>query len=86
MQKGVNILRELCRQIEDEQPRDLAALYVLTHAATEKFNDLEDEFYEAGETIDTIAREAICDDFWVIATTYGFTNADPEELVAPRNW
>ena len=84
--KGVNVLRDLCTQIENQQPRDLAALYVLTHAATEKFNDLADEFYRAGRTVDTIAREIICDDFWVIANTYGFTDADPEELVAPRHW
>lgn len=38
--KGEAILRELCQQIEASKPTDLAALYALTHAATERFNDL----------------------------------------------
>ena len=44
VQKGENILVELCRQIETEQPEDLDGLYSLTHAATERFNELAEEF------------------------------------------
>ena len=44
VQKGENILVELCRQIETEQPENLDALYELTHAATERFNELAEEF------------------------------------------
>ena len=84
--KGVDILRDLCSLIERDQPKDLAALYVLTHAATERFNDLAEEFWAAGSEIETVARESICEDMCVIAKSYGFTDADPEELVAPRDW
>ena len=40
VQKGENILVELCRQIETEQPENLDALYELPHADTERFNEL----------------------------------------------
>jgi hypothetical protein len=58
----------------------------LTHSATEKFNDLENVFYENGSEIETAAREAICEDFRQIARAYGFENADSEELVGTREW
>ncbi|MFD0856530.1 DUF5713 family protein, partial [Actinomadura adrarensis] len=41
------------------RPRIIAALHVLTQAATEQFNDLEYEFDEAGSEIETVAREWI---------------------------
>lgn len=84
--KGRAILRRLCARIETEQPAGLEELYALTRVATEEFNDLEAEFDEAGSEIDTIAREEIAEDFWFVATAYGFTDADAEELVAARNW
>ncbi|MFG3255587.1 DUF5713 family protein [Streptomyces sp. NPDC048172] len=86
LDKGKAILVALCERIEAEKPADLDALYVLTHAATEEFNDLEAEFDEAGSEIETIAREEIGDDFWFVATAYGFEDADIEELIAPREW
>ncbi|MFF3730023.1 DUF5713 family protein [Streptomyces sp. NPDC002476] len=84
--KGRAILLRLCERIEAEQPSDLAALCVLTHAATEEFNLLEAEFEAAGSEIETVAREEIAEDFWIIASAYGFTDADVEELIAPRDW
>jgi len=36
--KGKQILLRLCERIENEKPADEAALYVLTHAATDEFN------------------------------------------------
>ncbi|MGW3229772.1 DUF5713 family protein [Kitasatospora sp. NPDC001095] len=84
--KGKAVLVRLCERIEAERPADLTALYVLSHAATEEFNLLEAEFEAAGSEIETVAREEIAEDFWIVATAYGFTDVDVEELVAPRNW
>ncbi|TMR96640.1 DUF5713 family protein [Nonomuraea basaltis] len=84
--KGREILLSLCERIEDERPSDLAALYALTHAATEEFNELEAEFEAAGSEIETVAREVIAEDFWFVASAYGFADADAEELVATRDW
>jgi hypothetical protein len=86
LDRGKEILVRLCERIEAERPADLAALYVLTRAATEEFNDLEAAFDEAGSEIETIAREEIGDQFWFIARAYGFTEADSEELIAGREW
>ncbi|MFE4689998.1 DUF5713 family protein [Streptomyces sp. NPDC056749] len=84
--RGRAVLVRLCERIEAEHPADLAALYVLTHAATEEFNALEAEFEAAGSEIETVAREEIAEDFWSIAMAYGFTEADVEELIATRDW
>ena len=86
VQKGENILVELCRQIETEQPENLDALYELTHAATERFNELAEEFDENDSEIETVARDTIATDMEYIAQSYGFADADIEELVAPRDW
>ncbi|MEV7284787.1 DUF5713 family protein [Streptomyces sp. NPDC093252] len=84
--KGRDILVRLCERIETERPADLTAFYALTHAATEEFNALQEEFWEADSDIETMARDEIAKDFWFIAETYGFEGADLEEVVAPRDW
>ncbi|MEU3347585.1 DUF5713 family protein [Streptomyces sp. NPDC006700] len=84
--KGRAILLRLCERVEAERPSDLAALYTLTQAATEEFNRLEAEFEAAGSEIETVAREEIAEDFWFVASAYGFTDADVEELIATRDW
>ncbi|MFC9898042.1 DUF5713 family protein [Nocardia sp. NPDC127579] len=86
LDKATAILRRLCERIEAEQPADISALYPLTHSATEEFNILEADFDAAGSEIETTAREEIAEDFWFVATAYGFADADAEELIAPRNW
>lgn len=86
VKKGEDILRELCQQIEEKKPASLDELYKLTHEATDRFNDLQDEFYEQDCEIETEAREAIGGDFKHIANSYGFSNADIEELIATRDW
>ncbi|TGE28945.1 DUF5713 family protein [Hymenobacter metallicola] len=83
--KGRIILVKLCADIEQQQPQDLEALYALTQAATEQFNDLQEEFFEAGSEIETAARDCIARDFGFIAKAYGF-EADLEELIATRDW
>jgi hypothetical protein len=83
--KGKRILVELCFQIEKENPEDLAELYMLTHAATDKFNDLAEEFEDNDSEIETVAREIIAMDFEFIAKAYDF-DADIEELIATRDW
>jgi Family of unknown function (DUF5713) len=83
---GKEILLDLCFQIEHQKPQTLEELYHLTHTATEKFNDLEEVFYENDSEIETVARDCIGTDFHFIATTYGFVDADIEELIATREW
>lgn len=83
--KGKDILIELCLQIESQEPKNLKELYKLTHTATDKFNDLEEEFLENDSEIETGARDCIGMDFEFIANAYNF-DADIEELTATRNW
>ncbi|OON70356.1 DUF5713 family protein [Hymenobacter sp. CRA2] len=83
--KGKAILVGLCFEIEQKQPKTLDELYELTHAATDKFNDLQDDFEEADSEIETAARECIAEDFEFVSKAYGF-EADREELVATRDW
>ncbi|MDX3313398.1 DUF5713 family protein [Streptomyces sp. NPDC054884] len=84
--RGTEILLRLCERVEAESPAGLDALYALTHAATEEFNALQDAFWEADSEIETVAREEIAGDFWFVARTYGFADADVEKLIAPRDW
>ncbi|MGW7052246.1 DUF5713 family protein [Streptomyces sp. NPDC054887] len=84
--QGKAILLRLCERIETDPPADLAALYVLTQAATEEFNALETEFEAAGCAIETTAREEIAENFWFVAHAYGFGDADVEKLIATREW
>lgn len=84
--RGRGILLRLCERVEADRPAGLPALYALTHAATEEFNELEAAFEEAGSEIETTAREEIGEDFWFVAQAYGFPDADPEALIAPREW
>ncbi|MCX5054224.1 MULTISPECIES: DUF5713 family protein [unclassified Streptomyces] len=84
--RGRAVLLALCERIEAEGPADLEALYVLTQAATEEFNTLQDAFWEADSDIETVAREEIAEDFWFVAQAYGFEGADVEELIATRDW
>ncbi|NUR57296.1 MAG: hypothetical protein HOV87_01080 [Catenulispora sp.] len=86
LDKGVAILTRLCERIQDDPPADLEALYALTQAAVEEFNNLEAEFDAAGSEIETVAREEIGEAFTIIAQAYGYPDADDEELIAGRNW
>jgi hypothetical protein len=81
-----DILVELCFEIERTHPKDLDALYELTHAATDKFNHLQDAFYENDSEIETVARECIGENVAFIAASYGFEDADVEELIGTRDW
>lgn len=83
--KGKAILLMLCIQIEIRNPKNLKELYELTHAATNQFNRLEEDFDEYGSEIETVAREVIALDFEYIAQSYGY-EADIEELIATRDW
>ena len=83
--KGKALLLALCARIEAEQPASLEALYALTHATTEQFNDLAGEFEDADSEIETAARDCIGEDMAFIAQSYGF-DADVEELIATRDW
>ncbi|MFN3075152.1 DUF5713 family protein [Acinetobacter sp. TY2] len=54
--------------------------------ATEHINVLQDAFDEAESEIETVARESIGSDIYFIAQSYGFVDADQEELISPRDW
>ncbi|MEU5099699.1 DUF5713 family protein [Streptomyces sp. NPDC020996] len=84
--RGRAVLLALCERVEAERPADLAALYALTHAATDEFNALQAAFEAAGSEIETVAREEIARDFRFVAHAYGFPDADVEELIATRDW
>ena len=84
--RGKQILVRLAERIEQEKPADVAALYVLTHAATDEFNELAAEFYESNSDIDTFAAECIAEEFVFIAEAYEIADADLEELIATRDW
>ena len=84
--RGKQILVRLCERIEKERPADLPALYKLTHAATDEFNELAEAFDDEGSELETAARENIGEEFWFIANAYGFADADSEELIATRDW
>ncbi|MEU5510429.1 DUF5713 family protein [Streptomyces fungicidicus] len=84
--QGKAILLRLCERVEVERPSDLESLYALTQAATEEFNLLDRKFVAVGSGIETVAREWICDEFCFVASAYGFTDADAEELTAGRDW
>ena len=86
VKKIEGVLRALCVELERRRPNSLEELYLITHSATNKINELQSEFYERGSDIETGAREAIAEDFSAIARAYGFANADPEELIATREW
>jgi len=86
VKKVQEVLTHLCVEIEAQQPQGLEDLYSLTHAATEKINDLEEEFDANGSEIETVARENIAEEFEFIANAYGFEDADIEELIEPREW
>ena len=83
--KCKDILVQLSLKVEEKQPENLESLYQLTHAATNKFNDLEDEFFENESEIETAAREVIAEDFDFISKAFGY-EADIEELIATREW
>ncbi|MFF0478433.1 DUF5713 family protein [Streptomyces sp. NPDC004284] len=83
--RGKAILLRLCGRMESEQPSDTESLYALSRAATEEFNLLDREFMAAGSEIETVAREWICDEFYFVASAYGFPEADAEELTAGRD-
>ena len=84
--KGKNILINLCLEVEKNKPENLEQLYKLTHQATNQFNSLAYEFDANGSEIETVAREIIALDIEYIAHSYDFNNADIEELIATRNW
>ncbi|MFD1604395.1 DUF5713 family protein [Flavobacterium artemisiae] len=78
------VLLEFCFNIEKSKPKSLEQLYELSHDATGKINNLQDEFYRNGSEIETAAREVIAIDFEFISKAYGF-KADTEELTSNRD-
>ncbi len=84
--KGKMILMRMCQQIETLDPKEDEEFVALAHKATDKFNDLVEDFEDNDSEIETTARESICMDFEYIAKAFGFGHIDAEELTAPRDW
>ena len=84
--KARAILMDLCAKIETKTPKKLEDLYDLTHRATDSFNDLQDEFKAKKSKYDSVAAKNIGEDFAFIASTYGYFEADDEDLTGPREW
>ncbi|KLV03433.1 hypothetical protein ABT56_19795 [Photobacterium aquae] len=80
------ILIELCESIEANNPNSEESLLLLTHAATERINELGEEFEDNGSELETEAREVIAGDFDFIVRSYGFADVDIEDVIAPREW
>ena len=83
--KGKALLIALCSEIEAKRPKTDAEVRALTHATTEAFNDLQEDFEAQDSAIETVARETICADFGLIVQSYGF-DIDVEDVVGPRDW
>ncbi len=79
------LLLQLCHDIELNKPNSTSQILTLTHATTNKFNDLANKFDNAGSEFETNAREVVAEDFVFILETYGF-NVDIEEAIATRDW
>jgi hypothetical protein len=84
VRKGQQLLLDLAARIELQKPAG-EAVYALTHATTEAFNDLQEEFLAEDSEIETAAREAIGADVEFILKTYGY-DVDIEEAISPRDW
>jgi hypothetical protein len=82
--KGQDLLRTLAERIERETPKG-EAVYTLTQATADAFNDLQEEFWEAHSEIETVAREAIAADVEFILKAYGY-DVDIEEAIGNRDW
>lgn len=82
--KGQDLLRQLAERIEREAPKG-EAVYALTQSTAGAFNELQEEFFEAGSEIETVAREAIAADVEFILDAYGY-DVDIEEAIGNRDW
>lgn len=80
------IMIELSEAIERDQPGDEASRLVLTHAATEAFNALQQEFKENDSELETEAREVMGANFEFILRAYGFADVDIQDIIAPIQW
>jgi len=86
VRKGQEILERLDAAIAENPPDDVESLMELTHAATEEFNELAEEFGEHDSEIETGAREDIAASFAIVLDKYGFGDVDIEDVIAPRDW
>ncbi|CCN72760.1 DUF5713 family protein [Vibrio nigripulchritudo] len=83
--KGKDILINLCTNIESQSPKTKEEVLKLTHQATDKFNDLQEAFWQHDSEIETVAREYIAEDFISILKAYGF-EIDIEDAISTRDW
>ena len=84
--KIIQILQNVFRNIEAVKPTTLEQLYEITNQGVREINDLEDEFDQNESEIETMARDAIGDEFYFIIDAFGFKDADLEEAIRDREW
>ncbi|MEU6619678.1 DUF5713 family protein [Streptomyces litmocidini] len=84
--QGKAILLRLDERTEAEWQSNEGAWYASIQTAVEEFKLLDRQFEAAGNGIETVAREWICDEFCFAVAAYGFTDADAQELAAGRRW
>ncbi|RJG47613.1 DUF5713 family protein [Motilimonas pumila] len=80
------ILVELCESIESQNPKSSSELLSLTHAATDRINELEEEFEDNHSELETVAREDMAESFEFIVRSYGFSDVEIEDVIATREW
>lgn len=83
--KCKEILIEFCLEIERQKPTTDEGLFALSHAATNRINELADDFMMNDSELETVAAEFLAADFAFIVNAYGF-NVDIEEVIATRDW
>jgi len=86
VKKGQRILERLDARLTEAPPQTVEELLELTHAATEEFNELAEEFYEHDSEIETAARDDIAMSFGLVLDRHGFGDVDIEDVIAPRDW
>ena len=85
--KGAVLLKELCEILGNIDPSNTTENVIYEHCqnTVQKFNDSQLEFEAAGSEFDTMAREFIADEFFLITQAFGY-NLDLEKMISNRHW
>jgi hypothetical protein len=84
VEKCVLALKQLCEKLEAKP--DKAGAIALSEAAVETINALMPEFIKQDSELETGARDAICDDFHMILSSYGYEVDEVDEFVGNRDF
>ncbi|AZS50387.1 hypothetical protein DM558_06180 [Entomomonas moraniae] len=84
VEKLKNLLVELVHFLEPENKTN-DEIQVKCDEVTEAINSLQDEFWENGSEIETVARESICETIFCILKYFDI-DIDSEEATRQRDW